>query len=380
MASASCFIIPPSTRSSSSSSSSSVLVSCQQRLYYHHYQQQQKSHLNNSNNSNNNSNNSNNNKKKRKYQFGDITKSIINKITDQDEYQFGDLSKHVDSQIKSRISQQLNTNTNTNTTNNNTANSKEYQFGDLTRYLVQDFTQHKNNGNNNSNSTASTSASASSSYQFGDITREIIHRVKSKQYTLQDLALLTKTLLSLGISFNPIASFLPMKILIDLLNYSILGDFSGKVIESISIEVDKRMKKAIVGDANYQIGDLTKREILKYIGKEEYSFGDISKRVMETMDEYEVQKKEYIKLKQEVVDLKKNERIIDEVVDVVDVDADVDAKVVEKKQREEMENKRRGASLLLDGEHQNGTILKEIDQWDQQYFEQLNKQNNEQKV
>ncbi len=225
------------------------------------------------------SSNSNRNSKKG-YQFGDITKSLIKQITKKDTYEFGDLSKHFDSTIKNRIAQ--------------LSDKNEYEFGDLTKYLIQDFT------NSSDNSFAGTGETYS--YKFGDITKEIINRVKSREYTLDDLAILIKALVSFGVGLSPVASFLPVKLLIDLLNYSIAGDLSTKVISSISLELDKRMKKAITGDESYQIGDYSKKAILKYIGRDEYTFGDITKTVVESMEKYEAQQKEIAALNQKVKD------------------------------------------------------------------------------
>lgn len=199
------------------------------------------------------------NEKKKGYQFGDITKGLISKVTKKDKYEFGDLSRHLDSKVKENI---------TTLTNKN-----EYEFGDLTKYIVSDFTN-------------------STKYEFGDITKEIIQRVKTHNYTLEDLAILIKALVSFGVGLSPVASFLPVKLLIDLLNYSIAGDLGTKVVSSITLEIDKRMKKAITGDESYAIGDYSKKAILKYIGRDEYTFGDITKTVVESMDTYDKQQKE----------------------------------------------------------------------------------------
>ena len=199
------------------------------------------------------------NEKKKGYQFGDITKGLINNITKKDKYEFGDLSKHLDSKVKENIA--------------SLTNKNEYEFGDLTKYIVSDFTN-------------------STKYEFGDITKEIIQRVKTHNYTLEDLAILVKALVSFGVGLSPVASFLPVKLLIDLLNYSIAGDLGTKVVSSITLEIDKRMKKAITGDESYEIGDYTKKAVLKYTGRDEYTFGDITKTVVESMESYEKQQKE----------------------------------------------------------------------------------------
>ena len=41
------------------------------------------------------------------------------------------------------------------------------------------------------------------------------------------------------------------------------------------------LKKSITGDENYQLGDLSKKAIMKYVGKETYSLGDITRKALE---------------------------------------------------------------------------------------------------
>lgn len=109
-----------------------------------------------------------NNKKGKGYQFGDISKSVyksfgksVNKITRKDSYEFGDLTKWLDSEAKSK---------------------------------VQEFTNKDGD------------------YEFGDISKEIIRRVKSGEYTVDDILFLCKILVSLGMEFKPVASVLPVKV------------------------------------------------------------------------------------------------------------------------------------------------------------------------
>lgn len=264
----------------------------------------------------NKSNSDDKNKGKRGYQFGDITKSLINKITNKDEYEFGDLSRHLDSKVKERLAE-------INDKNN-------YEFGDLTRYLVKDFTNSTN-------------------YQFGDITKEIIRRVKTNNYTMEDLALLVKALVSFGVGLTPVASFLPMKLLIEMLNYSIAGDLGTKVASSISLEIDKRMKDALVGDENYKVGDLTKKAILKYTGREDYAFGDITKTVVESLDEYDKQQQEIALLNQKLKDAKEG------------MDANSG------------EDKAKRPSPFLSSDSDYDGIANELKAWDDKYLRDLTK-------
>lgn len=204
-------------------------------------------------------------KKKGGYQFGDITTGLINSITGESDYKFGDLSKHLDQQAKARIAELHNKTT--------------YEVGDLSRYLDQTAKQKLSEWTEKER------------YEFGDVTKTILRKVTERDYDFSDLVLLIKTLVSFGAGMSSVSGFLPMKLLIDLLNYSIVGDLGQKVVSAIAEEIDKRMKYALTGDANYAVGDLTKREILKYVGKEkdgQYEFGDITKTVL---SDYEARKK-----------------------------------------------------------------------------------------
>ena len=70
--------------------------------------------------------------------------------------------------------------------------------------------------------------------------------------------------------------FLPVKLLIELLNFSIVNDVAGRVSSALAMELDKRFKKLLLGDENYQLGDATKQTIVNavkaYTGKGTYCF------------------------------------------------------------------------------------------------------------
>lgn len=135
-------------------------------------------------------------------------------------------------------------------------------------------------------------------YQFGDMTKEILRRVATGQYTLDDLFMSLKALAIFQASISPIgkfeiwrlltialhiylsnhhirllAGFLPVKLLVQLLDYSLLNDVAGRVTSALALELDKRLKKSLLGDENYQLGDATKRTISNavkaYTGKGE---------------------------------------------------------------------------------------------------------------
>ena len=58
----------------------------------------------------------------------------------------------------------------------------------------------------------------------------------------------------------------------------------GKVTSVLALELDKRLKKSLLGDENYVLGDVTKSMIANavngYTGKETYEFGDVTRKVM----------------------------------------------------------------------------------------------------
>jgi len=198
---------------------------------------------------------------KKGYRFGDLTKSLlggsVEKITGK-PYEFGDLSRSIDSSIKGKI--------------NDLTGSDDYEFGDLSRWVD---TQIKGEVNKYTDKDA---------YKFGDLTKEIVRRVASGEYTLDDLFMLLKALAIFEASISPVAGFLPVKLLVELLNFSLLNDVAGKVTSALAMELDKRLKKSLLGDENYKLGDATKRTIASavksYTGKEEYEFGDVTKKVV----------------------------------------------------------------------------------------------------
>lgn len=188
------------------------------------------------------------------YKFGDFTRNLIRKVSGNDQYELGDAMRGIDTTIKKSVA--------------NASGKHDYQVGDLSR-LVDKAVKDKVNA-----------FTGKDEYAVGDLSKEIIRRVGSHDYTLEDIVILLKVLLALGSSLSPIASFLPAKLLIELLDYSIVGDLSNKIIEAVSKELDRRVKKTFTGDENYQLGDLTKKAIMKYIGKERYSFGDITRKAL----------------------------------------------------------------------------------------------------
>jgi hypothetical protein len=197
----------------------------------------------------------NSDKEEEKYKFGDLTRNFIRKVSKNEKYELGDAMRSIDKTVKQSVAK--------------ASGKEEYQFGDLSRLLDKTIKDKAN------------AFTGNEEYAVGDISKEILRRVASRDYSLEDIILLLKILLALGSGLSPVASFLPAKLLIELLDYSILGDLSNKIIEAASKELDRRFKKSITGDENYQLGDLSKKAIMKYVGKETYSLGDITRKALE---------------------------------------------------------------------------------------------------
>jgi len=200
---------------------------------------------------------------KKGYKFGDLTARIIGKNVEKitgKPYKFGDLSRAIDTSVKDRVKEL-------------TGNiDGDYEFGDLSKWVDSKIQGEVNKFTNNDN------------YEFGDITKEIMKRVASGKYTMDDLFMLLKAMALVGASLSPVAGFLPVKMLVELLNLSLANDAMGKVTSVLALELDKRLKKSLLGDENYILGDATKSMIANavngYTGKESYEFGDVTRKVM----------------------------------------------------------------------------------------------------
>jgi hypothetical protein len=182
------------------------------------------------------------------YKFGDITKSLIGgsveKITGK-PYEFGDLSRHIDRNVKDKV--------------NDLTGKSDYEFGDLSRFVDSKIKGEVNK------------FTGKESYRVGDLSKELIRRVASGDFTLDDLFMILKALAIFEASISPVAGFLPVKLLIDLLNFSLANDVAGRVASSLAMELDKRLKGALLGNENYKLGDATKSTIANavksYTGK-----------------------------------------------------------------------------------------------------------------
>ena len=102
---------------------------------------------------------------------------------------------------------------------------------------------------------------------MGDISKEIIRRVSTGEYATEDLLLLCKALVTFGVGLTPVASFLPAKLLLEMMSFGIAEDVGGRLMGALSKTLDERFKETITGDANYRLGDKTKQVVQNLMAK-----------------------------------------------------------------------------------------------------------------
>ncbi|KAL3794572.1 hypothetical protein HJC23_008028 [Cyclotella cryptica] len=90
-------------------------------------------------------------------------------------------------------------------------------------------------------------------YQFGDLSKYVDLKIKRQVNNLR-----------IGTDMN---------LALDI--------FEAVVSSALAVELDRRLKKLILGDENYVLGDATKKAIVDAVksstGKDSYSFGDLTK-------------------------------------------------------------------------------------------------------
>jgi hypothetical protein len=89
-----------------------------------------------------------------------------------------------------------------------------------------------------------------------------------------------RLVLKLGLE-RPVLRRLPTIILMELVHLILDGDYRPLILRVVAMELDKRFKIAVLGDEDYQFGDLTKKALTKFTGKNQYEFGDITKRILD---------------------------------------------------------------------------------------------------
>jgi hypothetical protein len=206
------------------------------------------------------------------YRFGDFSRSLaqhfsskVNKLTGNTSYELGDLSRWIDETAKERIQAVK-----------SQSGDYRYEFGDL--MLLADSLVKEKAANFAGKDKAD-------DYQFGDVTRTVIQKTWSGEYDKQDVYLALRILAVAGFSLVPAAQLLPLKALIEVFEFGLANDVANRLLPVLATTLDARMKEALTGNSNYQLGDLSKgrlrQHLANFTGKDTYEFGDITRNILE---------------------------------------------------------------------------------------------------
>jgi hypothetical protein len=196
------------------------------------------------------------------YRFGDIARSLKKKvnekageITGNDTYEFGDISRWADRKAKDRLM-----------TMKSQTGEYKYEFGDLSRF-ADNFIKEK--------AAKYAGKENATDYQFGDVTKTLLKKILTGDYDA-------------GCTLLPLAQLLPLNALFDLFEVGLLKDIGFRLLPVLATTIDARMKEALTGNANYELGDITKDRLRQYLsrftGKETYEFGDITNAIKERQE------------------------------------------------------------------------------------------------
>jgi hypothetical protein len=233
---------------------------------------------------------SNNNNEQSGYKFGDMTRFLAKKATDKvndltgkDAYQFGDLSRYLDQRAKDRVMEAKGA-------LGSGGDPYKYEFGDLTRWA--DALAKQKAANFAGKETAGDD-------RFGDRTKTIVRKVQSGEYQLDDVYLALRVLLTAGFSILPVAHLLPIRMVLQLVNFGLAKDIGDRVMGVLVVSLDARIKQALTGNAAYQLGDWSKdrirQSVTSFTGKDRYEFGDLTLTVARLRDSRSTSKIPYDK-------------------------------------------------------------------------------------
>ena len=111
-----------------------------------------------------------------------------------------------------------------------------------------------------------------------DATNEIVRRIMAgEEYTQEDLILLLKLVLTVGVSFQPIARMLPIRTLVQMLDLSVSQRLADRVKFLLANELDTRVKDMVAENMQRHFA---RQAIRAFTGKEEYVFGDIARSLL----------------------------------------------------------------------------------------------------
>jgi hypothetical protein len=209
------------------------------------------------------------------YRFGDISRSLAQRINDKaieltgkDKYEFGDISRWIDGRAKERISNIK-----------SQSGDYKYEFGDISR-LVDDLVKDQ--------AAKYTGKDKATDYQFGDISKTILKKVLTGEYDPQDVYLALRIVVVAGCTLLPLAQMLPLNTLFEMFELGLVRDIGFRILPVMASSIDARMKEALTGNSQYQLGDIAKerlrQNLAQFTGKDIYEFGDITRAIIQRQD------------------------------------------------------------------------------------------------
>ena len=143
-------------------------------------------------------------------------------------------------------------------------------------------------------------------YQFGDITKSVVESMRSEvqrqmsaDWTMADISLLLKVGVFLGAgAAAPVAGLAAMPAAVLLATYGTVlkAELGVRAVKEVGVRLTERASQGIAdsvkdytGKDEYKFGDLTEATVRKVTGSDEYKFGDLTKGAVKRVtgkDEY----------------------------------------------------------------------------------------------
>lgn len=194
----------------------------------------------------------------------DSLKNSLCQITGKETYVFGDLSRHFLSEIDSSAKFAVRG-------INHDAKTMSRKVDYIIKKRVDSLASNQND------------------FSIIEVTKQLVNKVSKGEYEIGEITFLCKVLIKLGADFSLVAGILPVKLLLDLLGYSLVIGLGERFVTTLCKELDKRIQEndtkspakmslalEAPKDSNYTAGDLTKQALRECLGKDSFETGDIA--------------------------------------------------------------------------------------------------------
>jgi hypothetical protein len=194
----------------------------------------------------------------------DSLKNSLCQITGKETYVFGDLSRHFLSELDSSAKFAVRG-------INHDAKTMSRKVDYIIKKRVDSLASNQND------------------FSIIEVTKQLVNKVAKGEYEIGEITFLCKVLIKLGADFSLVAGILPVKLLLDLLGYSLVIGLGERFVTTLCKELDKRIQEndtkspakmslalEAPKDSNYTAGDLTKQALRECLGKDSFETGDIA--------------------------------------------------------------------------------------------------------